>query len=186
MQNYFVTTLPASLPKFAERLGIHSCLKFSTDVLVPEQRIRNYCLENKCGKYNTNYMCPPFVGSLAEIQARLTEYKRGLIFQYAEPVDVNNDRPGVRRSKMDFHKKVLKIEKFFDKQGIDDVWGMIGGNCELCKVCGVKLNEPCRHPQKARPSLESLAIDVIALLDKFGLDSRFHPNMIMWTGCVLF
>jgi hypothetical protein len=35
-------------------------------------------------------------------------------------------------------------------------------------------------------SLESIAVDVIALLDRFGLDSDFHPHRITWTGCILF
>ena len=175
-----------NLLRFARRLNISVCLEFDTCILIPEPRIRGYCLENKCGNYNSNYMCPPSSGSLDEIKARVAMYRRGIIFQYSEPVDIGNDRERVRCIKKDFHKKVLKIEKFFRKQGMADVWGMIGGNCEWCKVCGAKLNEPCHHPQKARPSLESIGIDVITLLDELGMDSKFYPDRITWTGCVLF
>jgi len=66
------------------------------------------------------------------------------------------------------------------------VWGMVGGSCELCQPCRAAIGEPCPKPEKARMSLESIAVDVIALLDRFGLDSDFHPHRITWTGCILF
>jgi hypothetical protein len=35
-------------------------------------------------------------------------------------------------------------------------------------------------------SLESLGVDVVSLLDRFGLDSAFHPDTVTWTGCILY
>jgi len=34
--------------------------------------------------------------------------------------------------------------------------------------------------------LEAIAVDVLALLDNFGLDNGFHAGRIAWTGCILF
>jgi len=48
------------------------------------------------------------------------------------------------------------------------------------------MDEPCTYPDRARMSLEAIGIDVIKLLDKFGLDSEFHPDRITWTGCILY
>ncbi len=56
----------------------------------------------------------------------------------------------------------------------------------MCDECKAVSDEPCAYPESARPSLEALAIDVVALLDTLGLDSRFHPDRVIWTGCVLF
>jgi predicted metal-binding protein len=78
------------------------------------------------------------------------------------------------------------MEEFLRESGIKQVWGMIGGNCGLCAICKVKSNEPCLYPDKARMSLEAIAVDVVGLLDKFGLDSKFHADKIIWTGCILF
>ena len=50
--------------KFARQLGIETCLEFNPGLLVPEQRIRALCFEDKCGNYGKNYMCPPHIGSL--------------------------------------------------------------------------------------------------------------------------
>ena len=172
--------------RLARQLGIEPCLEFSPELLVPEQRIRDLCFENKCGNYGGNYMCPPHVGSIGEIKAWLTKFERGVLFQYSKPLDVRNDNEGVRQTKIDFHNKILRLEESLRNEGIEQVWGMIGGSCELCEVCQAKLGEPCPYPDKARMSLASMAIDVLSFLDKFGLDNKFHPDKITWTGCILF
>lgn len=174
------------IKKVAEQLGIEPCLEFTPELLVPEQRIRNLCHEDKCGNYGKNYMCPPYSGSLEEIGVRLRNFKRGLLLQYSQPLDLKNDQESLRQSKLDFHNGILRLEEFLKDAGVEDVWGMIGGSCELCQICKAKLNEPCPYPEKARTSLAAIAIDVMALLKKFGLDDKFRPDKITWTGCILF
>jgi len=175
-----------TVEEFARQLGIETCLEFDPASLVPEDRIRDFCLENKCGSYGSNYMCPPYVGSLEEIRAKLKKYSRGVLLQYTKSLDVREDREGVIQTKTDFHNKVLLIEEFFRGRGINQVWGLIGGNCGLCDTCRINMDEPCPYPDRARMSLEAIGIDVIKLLDKLGLDSEFHPDRITWTGCILY
>ena len=172
--------------EFARQLGIETCLEFSPELLVPEKRIRELCFENKCGNYGNHYMCPPYIGSPGEIKARLKKFQRAILLQYSKSLDVRNDNEGLKQSKIDFHNKILRLEEFLGNEGIKHVWGMIGGSCELCEICKAKLGEPCPYPDKARISLTAIAIDVLAFLDKFGLDNKFHPDKITWTGCILF
>ena len=179
-------TLVAAVLDFARQLGIAPSVELNPRLLTPEQRIRELCFEGKCGNYRNHYMCPPYVGSVEEIAARLKKYGRGILLQYSQPLDVRNDREGLRQTKTDLHHKVLQVEDFLRTKGVDDVWGMMGGSCALCDVCQARLAEPCPYPDKARTSMESVAIDVLTLLDGLGLDNRFHPDRITWTGCVLF
>ena len=178
--------LEKRLSEYAMLLGIGTSRMFNPGLLIPEQRIRDYCFENECGNFRNNYMCPPHVGTLDETRDRLDRFKKGALFQYSQPVDVKNNRRGVTQIKVDFHKKILKIENFLKDEGLSEVWGMIGGSCQLCDACKAIAKEPCPYPDKARMSLESMAIDVLALLARFNLDNRFHPDRITWTGCVLF
>ena len=90
------------------------------------------------------------------------------------------------KSKDDFHKMILKIEDYTKKAGKEDVWGLIGGNCGLCENCAIQKDKPCRHPDKARMSLEAIGIDVVSLLKQQGLDNNFHQDRITWTGCSLY
>jgi len=171
---------------YSEQLGVEACLEFDPGLLVPEQRIRDLCQQNICGNYGIHYMCPPHVGSLEEIGARLSKFRRGLLLQYSRLLDVRNDHAGVIQSRIDFHNKILQLEDFFKSEGVAQTWGMMGGSCALCEVCRAKFGEPCPYPDKARTSLESIAVDVLSFLDRFGLDNRFYPNRITWTGCILF
>jgi predicted metal-binding protein len=170
----------------ARTLGFDLCLEFNPASLVPEQRIRAYCIENRCGSYDANHMCPPRVGSLEEVTARLHGFPEGVLLQYSRRIDVANDREGVIRTKLEFHRLILRLERRLKKRGVNQVWGLIGGDCELCLTCTAVEDNPCRHPEKARTSLEAIGVDVVGLLEKLGLDGRFHPDRITWTGCLLF
>ena len=175
-----------SISDFARQLGIETCLEFSPELLIPEQRIRDLCLENICGNYDSHYRCPPFGGSLEEIRARLGEFHRGILLQYSKSLDVRGDNEGLKQSKIEFHTRILQLEQFLRNEGMIDVWGMIGGSCELCQVCQVKPDGPCTYPDKARMSFTAIAVDILALLKRFGLDNEFHPDKVTWTGCILF
>ena len=171
---------------FARQLGIETCYEFDSKVLVPTERIRAFCQRNKCGNYGNNYMCPPNVGTLEEISLKLSEFKSGLLLRYSKSLDVRGDKEGVRQTRVDFHNKVLQIEEFLRKERLDRIWGMRGGSCGLCDICGVRTGDPCPYPDRARTSLEAIAVEVGRLLDKFGLDGGFHKDRITWTGCILF
>ena len=175
-----------NIKKFAEGLGVESITEFDSRILVPEERIRAFCSSNKCGSYNLNHMCPPRIGSIEKIRKELGQFSRGLLLQYTKSVDVKGDREGVDRIKVDFHHKILQIEGFLRGEGIKEMWGMSGGSCGLCTICEAALDKPCPYPDKARTSLEAIAIDVLDLRRRFGLDDKFHDDRVTWTGCVLF
>jgi predicted metal-binding protein len=175
-----------NLLELAQQMGLNNCMEFDPNLLVPEWRVRELCLENKCGNYGNNYMCPPHIGALNKVKTRLKKFHKCVLFQYSQPVDVKNNTQSVTRIKVDFHNKILQLEECLKKDGIKDAWGLIGGSCTLCGICKARTASPCPYPDKARTSLESLGVDVVALLDRFGLDSAFHPDLITWTGCILY
>ncbi len=177
--------LDIMIETLATQLGIEISVRFDPEILVPVNRIRTICQENKCGHYGENYMCPPHSGSIQEIKNRLKTYRRGWLLRYSKPLNVEQATVGVTQTRLDFHHKILKLEEYLRDQGADRVWGMIGGGCGLCDVCRVTRNEPCCNPDKARMSLEGIAVDVGDLLNKLGLDSGFHKDKITWTGCIL-
>jgi len=174
------------IAEFAGQLGIETYFEFGSEMLIPEERIRAFCLENKCGNYRSNYMCSTYVGSLEEIRIKHQKFQRGLLLQYIKSFDVRGDSVSVKQMKIDFHHKILNIEEFLSDRGMNQLWGIIGGSCGLCDICRTKIGEPYLYPDKVRTSLDAIAVDVVGLLDKSSLDSKFHKDKITWTGCILF
>ena len=168
------------------RMGFETCVSLDPGLLLPEERIRGFCAENRCGQYGMHHMCPPRVGTVQELGQRLHSYREGFLLRHTEMVNVQDDSEGVKRTKRVFHQKVLETERMLKEAGYEPVWGLIGGECALCEPCRARFEEPCPWPEKARPSLESAGVDVAALLDRFDLDGSFYPDRVTWTGCVLF
>jgi predicted metal-binding protein len=173
------------IDEFAEKIGVEIAGRFEPEMIIPEERIRAFCRENKCGNFGRNYMCPPSVGSIEEISFKLKSYRSGILVRYTRAIDVHRDRERVFKTQIDFHHKIIQIEEFLKAQGQTRVWGLVGGNCRLCPVCGAVTGEPCLLPGQARMSLEAIGIDVLGLLAKLGLDNRFYADKIIWTGCIL-
>jgi len=165
--------------------GGTSCRFIPAAMLRPEERIRLYCYENKCGCYGKHLACPPHCGTVPEIQEKLAAYRTGILIQYSEAIDVRGDPEAVLRTKRRLHRIVLDTENYLKEAGVTGLWGFVGGSCSLCAECGGYRDEPCADPAQARSSLEASAIDVLALLESLGLDPRFHPDRITWTGMIL-
>jgi predicted metal-binding protein len=87
----------------------------------------------------------------------------------------------------ELHEIVNAVEKAAQEFGFTFAAGFIGGACKLCDPCvGVKSGKPCKHPFKARPSMEAVGIDVHLTGKKAGLD--FSPDIekeVVWNGLVL-
>jgi predicted metal-binding protein len=169
-----------------QSLGFTSCAEFDASMLVPAQRIHDLCIENRCGKYTVHYMCPPYSGTPEQITQQLGAFKQGILLQYSRPLDVEHDKEGLKETKREFHEKLLQLEACLRDKGLQHTWALTAGSCELCETCYAVSGEPCPYPDKARTSLVALGIDVISLLDRLGVDSKFHHDKITWTGCVLF
>ena len=177
--------LLALATELAREHEIAICRPLDPRLLRPEERIRALCQEDKCGNWRKHHLCPPLLGDLLQARERLARYDLGSLLQWSRPLDVRNDRAGVERSKVDFHRKVLAVEAGLVGRGYPGAWGLIGGSCGLCTPCTAAAGEPCPLPDQARPSIEALGVDLLALLDRLGLDAAFHPDRITWTGCVL-
>jgi predicted metal-binding protein len=174
-----------TVTEFAHQLGIDTCFEFSTVMLVPEERIRGFCFENRCGNYGSNYMCPPYIGLLEDLDHKLKNYHRGLLLQYTRYLDVKVEREAVKQTRIDFHHKILRLEDWLRERGINEFWSLIGGSCALCETCGAKIGKLCLYPEQARTSLEAIGVDVLALLNGLGMDNAFYNDKITWTGCIL-
>ena len=82
---------------------------------------------------------------------------------------------------------ISQIESICLKEGYSFAAGFSAGGCLLCDRCvGIESGLPCRHPFKARPSMEAMGIDVVATAKRVGLHINFDQNKARgWVGLIL-
>lgn len=80
-----------------------------------------------------------------------------------------------------------QIESLCLREGYFFAAGLSAGGCSFCDECvGPNSGKPCRHPFKARPSMEAMGINVAATVEKAGLNINFDKDEVRrWVGLIL-
>ncbi|HYL81820.1 MAG TPA: DUF2284 domain-containing protein [Candidatus Acidoferrum sp.] len=132
------------------------------DVVV-SQWVRMKCVFG-CKNYGKNASCPPSVPSVAECRQFFDEYRTGAILHFEKKVDKPEDRHAWSRG---VNQKLLKLERAIFLAGYQKAFLLAMDSCGICAECpGTR--EACKHPQAARPSPESMAVDVFATVRQYG------------------
>lgn len=163
--------------------------RISAQDIVIDPRVRIKCFIPVCNSYNRGLMCPPNLPPVHEFQEALKLFNIALLVQYRQPLSGNEETDyrdlfeGARK----LHHLINLGEKEAFAQGFRFATGLIAGSCHLCDECvGIASGEPCRHPFKARPSMEAMGIDVMATVEKAGLSLQFPvTDEVVWTGIIL-
>lgn len=134
------------------------------------QEVVDMCKSNRCGKYGTCWTCPPGVGTLEELKAKIMAYENAVVFTCKYDLEDSFDFEGMKEGA---HKTALILDKILDelkKQGLS-VLGLGCEGCHLCETCTYP-SSPCRFPEKATPSVEACGIFVVELAKKLSI--RYH------------
>ena len=134
------------------------------DGVIMDPSFRSFCEENICGMYGRCYMCPPDIGPVEELIAQVRSFDRGLLYQTVSPLEDSFDIEGMR----------------------EDALHLTVGGCGLCPQCAKPMGQPCRHPERALPSLESHGIDVYNTTRSTSLRYVNGPNTVTYFGLILF
>lgn len=198
------------LCKFARESGATNAVFFRAKNVAVDERVRLKCLVPVCDDYGLNLMCPPHVMSVQEFREVLAKYNWAILIQIErmiptemkkevqQAIDVaalyqsakflDSYRKSFDPIKSKLHRIVHEVEAQAFGLGYRFATGFIGGSCKLCPECVAISNpqEPCRHPFRARPSMEAVGIDVFKTAENAGLPFDIPPkNKTVWNGLVL-
>ncbi len=148
------------------------------------KEVRDMCAMNSCGRYNTNWQCPPGAGELADLEKRAKGYPEALLFNAVYPLEDSYDFEGMMAAKDKFTQLCSNALAVI-KEASPDAYVMGAGGCSLCEQCTYP-SEPCRFPQKAIASMEACGIDVYATSGKFGFQYINGVNTVTYFGIVFF
>ena len=131
--------------------------------IVVSQWVRMKCVFG-CGNYGQNASCPPNVPSVSECRQFFDDYRTAVILHFEKRVDQPEDRHAWSRG---VNQELLKLEKAIFLAGYQKTFLLFMDSCGLCAECsGVR--EQCKNPRSARPSPESMAVDVYSTARQCG------------------
>ncbi len=107
-----------------------------------------------CDVFGQCLVCPPFTPSPDEMRKVLDSYSRAILIHFDRQADVKTI--------------VAELEREIFLRGLWKAFGLGAGPCPFCRECNVE-EKRCRHPEKARPSMEACGIDVFSTVKKVGL-----------------
>lgn len=174
--------LPIEIEKIKD-LGIFQAGYINPKEISLNQWALEACKKNSCGKYNTNWSCPPALGSLEENEAKIRTYGGGFVFNGLYHLKRDTDFRAMLKGAEDFRDLSYKLKDLLG-QSLDDYMVMTVGNCTYCTNCAYP--EECRFPSKQIPAVEGMGINVSDLAKKAGLAYSLDSPSIIYLGLVLF
>lgn len=147
--------------------------------------LRQLCKDNRCGKYNRNYGCPPFVGEPETVIAKAKEYENALIMQTVNALEDSYDVEGMAEAGAR-HNAMSKAVAEAMKAEYPDSIVLTAGGCTKCERCAAMDGEPCRFPEVVTPSLSSYCINVAQTAGKCGMKYINGVNTVTYFSIVLF
>jgi len=131
--------------------------------IVVSQWVRMKCTFG-CGEYGQNATCPPNTPSVKECRRFFDEYSAGVVFHFEKAVDKPEDRHVWSKG---INQELLKLEREVFISGYQKTFLLFMDSCCLCNKC-TGIRGECKHPRLARPSPESMAIDVFSTVRQYG------------------
>lgn len=158
------------LKSFAQELGLQVHRMSAFDIRV-EDWVRLKC-QYGCPNYGRRFTCPPYSPEPPAMRAILDGYSTAFLLRFDAPARPREADMAVQKDGMELAVDAfLRLERFAFLNGYPKSFVFGLNYCPGCHVCTVEEGiGACKHPQMARPSLESCGIDVRRLLEVVAWD----------------
>ena len=155
------------LEEFALEQGAFKAKLITTEDVVIDDRVRLKCQVPICKDYNKHLMCPPHGGTVSEFKSLCGQYSVALLVQVKSHGFTQDDLNDAEKR---LHSVINKTEGRALSRGQYLAAGFIASSCKLCPDCvGYHSKVPCRRPYEARPSIESMGVDIFRTSQNAGL-----------------
>lgn len=139
-----------------KKFGVDEALVIYTSKIEIKQQMLLNC-QFTCKHYGKYYTCPPKTIKIEQTRELLKEYKKAII------VIGDNGKMDMKK----FQKALLDIEDTLKLNNYHNALALSMGPCTLCDTCTVVKGKPCIYPEKKRPAVEGLGIDLLATIKKY-------------------
>ena len=150
-----------------------------------QDELRRSCAQNFCGRYGTNWACPPAAPDMDDCREQVKSYTQGLVIQTVCPLEDSYDFEGMAAGQ-DRHNEIFR-SLFREMRAVygDGMLGLAAGGCNRCETCTYP-DAPCRFPEELFHSVESYGIAAPKLCHDCGLNYINGANTVSYLGLILF
>ena len=147
-------------------------------------RVRWIC-QNECTMYGKSWACPPGVGTVAECRQKCLSYNKALLISSLTEVEDISDLQATLATRRDHEVLTDQGGALLRESGVEP-YILSTEACAVCGRCAILDGQPCRHPEKMHPCVESQGINIIPTLEANGLEFQYGQNVVTWVSLLLF
>ena len=175
---HLCTSLPASVPPIHESAWLSPAdIPFSEDV-------RQMCKDNRCGMYGKRWTCPPGVGEWEDLRKRYSAYRNAFVFTTCHTLEDSFDFEGMQAAAA-AHQQLDEYIASELHDFAEQYVHLGAGACAICNECTYP-TAPCRHPDRARQSMEACGINVVSLARSSGIRYNNGTDTVTYFSMLLF
>ena len=147
-------------------------------------RIRWIC-EHECPMCGRTWACPPAVGTVQQCKAKILSYKNCLMISTIVEVRDITDIDETLATRPEHEEITNQVRDLMRAQGVDP-YVLSTEACAICERCAYLDGQPCRHPDRMHPCVESHGINVIPVLEQNGIEFQFGANVVTWVSLLFY
>ena len=147
-------------------------------------RIRWIC-ENECPMCGQTWACPPAVGPVADCREKCLGYESCLMIATITEVADIADIDETLATRSEHEAITTQVAALLEEQGIKP-YILSTEACAICDRCAWLDGEPCRHPERMHPCVESHGINIIPTLEENGIEFQFGANVVTWVSLLFY
>ena len=176
----------ATAEKIAKEAGFKLMAFADAATIELRQEVRDMCAANTCGKYGSNWACPPGCGELDECRAKVAPYKWGIIVQTTgqleDDFDIETMQETAKKHGDNFVKMLLQLRKEHPEL---DVLPLGTGACMNCKKCTYP-DAPCRFPDRMSSPMEGYGMVISDVCKDNNIVYNHGRGTLTYVACYLF
>lgn len=153
----------------AKEIGFTDAYAFDVDALSFEDAeiLREACVANDCGMYGRYWTCPPAVGSIEEVVAKVRSYRRGIAVQLLTEGVSQVFLPELFAELAHSFNEMIRALAAEIQIAYGETFCLGMSGCQLCKRCAYPEGQ-CRHPQDMIPCVSGHCLNIYRLWDSCG------------------
>ena len=159
------------LDELFQKRGLGDYKWIDPEKIIVAQWVRMKCTFG-CGEYGNNATCPPNTPPVPECEKFFREYSAAVIFPFSKKVKKPENRHAWTKKE---NLRLSKLEREVFLAGYEKAFLLYMDSCCLCKECTGD-RRTCQKPRLARPSPESMAVDVFSTVRQFGFPIEVLAN----------